>query len=181
MRCLFSTRCSTWRGGVLFISLSILMTMVTGLIPFAQDLTAFSASPPAQVMTRQTADRLFEQGIKYYQTKQLQLAIQFWQQSLIAYRTLKDRPAQAATLKNLSAVYLLLPEYPKAIAHLQQYLNITRELGDRLNEEGALVILLADTYAKGGSYAKAIEYYQQSLKIIQQLSNSPQEKQRQRS
>ncbi|WP_373525867.1 tetratricopeptide repeat protein, partial [Nostoc sp.] len=165
---------------MLFICLSVLITLLISLIPFRQNLLAISVSPPAQITTPETADRLFEQGIEYYQAKQLQLAIQFWQQSLTAYRTLKDRPAQAATLKNLSAVYLLLPDHPKAIAYLQQYLNITRELGDHLNEENALVTL-ADTYVKANSYTKAIEYYQQSLKIIQQLSNSPQEKQRQRS
>jgi CHAT domain-containing protein/Flp pilus assembly protein TadD len=161
------------------ISLCVLITLLISFMPVSQGLTAFWASPTAQVITHEEANRLFQQGVEQYQAKQLQLAIQYWQQSLTAYRTLKDHTALANTLKNLSVVYLILPDYPKAIAHLQQYLTITRKVGDRQGEEDALETL-ANTYAKSGSYAKAIKHYQQYLTIIRQQSNSSQDLPRQR-
>lgn len=153
------------------MSLTVLMTLLTGFMPFDQGLMAFPTSLTAQAISREQADRIFQQGVKQYQAKQLQSAIQSWQQSLTAYRTLKDRAAQATTLKNISAAYLDLADYPNAIAHLQQYLTLTRELDDRQGEQAAL-ITLGDIYANQDSYAKAIQYYQQGLNIQNQQSQS---------
>ncbi|MGJ5676367.1 MAG: CHAT domain-containing protein [Nostochopsis sp.] len=153
------------------ISLTVFMTLLTGFTPFDQSLMAFPASLTAQAIPREQADRIFQQGVEQYKTKQLQSAIQSWQQSLTAYRSLKDRAAQATTLKNLSKVYLELADYPKAIAHLQQYLTLTQELGDRQGEQVAL-ITLGDIYANQENYAKAIQSYQQGLNIQNQESQS---------
>ncbi|WP_315789839.1 hypothetical protein [Fischerella sp. JS2] len=88
-----------------FINLIFLITLLTGFVPFNAASTTVSASLIAQTITRQQADRIFKQGVEQYKAKQLQSAITSWQQALTAYRTLKDRPGEATTLKNLSAVY----------------------------------------------------------------------------
>ncbi|PLZ99085.1 hypothetical protein CEN50_08715 [Fischerella thermalis CCMEE 5268] len=123
------------------INLIFLLTLLTGFVPFNAGLTTVSASLIAQTITRQEADRIFKQGVEQYKAKQLQSAITSWQQALTAYRTLKDRPREATTLKNLSAVYIELADYPQAIANLQQYLNLTRELRNRQGEQAVLVAI----------------------------------------
>jgi CHAT domain-containing protein len=71
----------------------------------------------------------------------------------------------------LSAVYIELADYPQAIANLQQYLNLTRELRDRPGEQAALVTL-GDIYANQENYTKAIEYYQQGLIVVRESKQS---------
>ncbi len=60
------------------------------------------------------------------------------------------------------------------IAHLQQYLNLTRELRDRQGEQAALVAI-ADIYVQQENYAKAIEYYQQGLIVVRNSQQSLEE------
>lgn len=81
------------------IKLVIFITLLTGFLPGETNLTTVSATPIAQTVTPQEADRIFKQGVEQYQAKQLQSAIGFWQQALTAYRSLKDSVGEATTLK----------------------------------------------------------------------------------
>jgi CHAT domain-containing protein/tetratricopeptide (TPR) repeat protein len=150
---------ATWN----ILRLIILSALIAGSVPFGASIT-FSAPTQTQI-SRNEADRLFQQGIEQYQKQQLEAAIDSWQRSLTLYRTLQDQLAEATILKNLSAVYLRLQNYDAAITHLEQWLMITRALKDQSGEISVLTAL-AETSTKQGRYVKAIEYYQQNLELV---------------
>ena len=85
-------------------------------------------------------DRLLQQGIQQYQTRQFPAALNSWQQALQIYRILKNRLGEGNALGNLGVAYLSLGDYAKAIEYSQQHLTITREIKDRLGEGNALGI-----------------------------------------
>jgi CHAT domain-containing protein len=58
----------------------------------------------------------------------------------------------------------------KAIDYFQQYLTITREIGNRFGESVALH-RLGVAYKRAGDYRKALEFHQQSLAIARELNN----------
>jgi tetratricopeptide (TPR) repeat protein len=131
---------------------------------------------PAPVLAQATQDReaeanrLLKQGIRQYQTSQLEAAVQSWQQALVLYRQLQDRSGEGAALGNLGAAYQALGNYPKAIEYQQQQLAIAKALKDRRGEATALGNL-GNTYNALGNYAKAIEFYQQSLVIAREIKH----------
>ncbi len=116
------------------------------------------------------ADRLREQGLKQFESNQLQKALQSWQQSLAIYREIKNRQGEAASLGLLGVVYHKLGNYRKAIDYYQQSLAIKKEIGNRQGIAASLDIL-GVAYGKLGNYRKAIDYYQQALAIKKEIGN----------
>ncbi|MEX0269165.1 CHAT domain-containing protein [Leptolyngbyaceae cyanobacterium UHCC 1019] len=132
--------------------------------------------PPAVVQAQTTADqkteanRLFQQGVQQYQISQFTAALQSWQQALLLYREIKNRPGEGAALGNLGLAYQFLGNYGKAIEFHQQRLAITREIKDRLGE-GQTLGNLGIAYQSLGNYGRAIEFHQQSLAIAREIKN----------
>ena len=117
-----------------------------------------------------SADQLFKQGIEQYQKRQLEAAINSWQQALSIYQQLQDRPGEKAVLSGLGAAYLGLSNYSKAIASLQTLLPITQATNDRLGEAQALGNL-GIAYKESGKYDKALESQQKALTLMQAIKN----------
>ncbi|MEG4026482.1 CHAT domain-containing protein [Microcoleus sp. S13C4] len=116
------------------------------------------------------ADRLMQQGLQQYQTRQFPAALNSWQQALQIYRALKNRQGEGNALGNLGAAYRSLGNYAKAIEYMQQQLAIAREIRDRQNE-GVALGNLGGTYGSLGNDAKAIEYSQQQLAIAREIKD----------
>jgi tetratricopeptide (TPR) repeat protein len=86
------------------------------------------AQTPADLKVQ--AYQLFQQGIGQYQISQFEPALQSWQQALMFYQQIKDREGERKALGTLGLAYRALGNYAKAIDHLQQTLNIAREIKD---------------------------------------------------
>ncbi len=104
----------------------------------------------------------------------LDVAAQYWRQSLLIAQKNGDRQGEEQALLNLGLAYLYGGDYSRAIEYYQQSLKIARELGNRTNE-GAAFGGLARAYIDSGNYSQAIEYYQQSLRIARELGERQQE------
>ena len=83
---------------------------------------------------------------------------------------IEDDALKAASLGSLGLCYYSLSDYQKAIEHLQQSLDIAREIGNREGEGNSLGNLGLCYYSLG-DYQKAIEHHQQSLDISREIGN----------
>ncbi len=115
-------------------------------------------------------DRLFQQGLQQYQTRQFPAALNSWQQALQIHRTIKNRQGEGAVLSLLGFAYRSMGNYAKAIEYSQQSLALARELKDRRGE-GVALGNLGRAYRFLGNYAKAIDYAQQALAIARELKD----------
>jgi tetratricopeptide (TPR) repeat protein len=93
-------------------------------------LTVKPSDAVIQLKTKQDADRLFRQGVEYYQTSQFKVALKTWQQALGLYQEIGDFQGEANVLSNLGVALQSLGQYQQAIEHYQQSLVVQRESGD---------------------------------------------------
>jgi tetratricopeptide (TPR) repeat protein len=93
-------------------------------------LTVKPSDAVIQLKTKQDADRLFRQGVEYYQTSRFKAALQTWQQALGLYQEVGDFQGEANVLSNLGVALQSLGQYQQAIEHYQQSLVVQRESGD---------------------------------------------------
>ncbi|MEP0838266.1 CHAT domain-containing tetratricopeptide repeat protein [Trichocoleus sp. AS-A1] len=119
---------------------------------------------------RTEADQLFQQGVQQFQTSQFEAALQSWQQALMIYREIKDRPSEGQVLVNLGVAYFSLGLYGKAIDCYEQVLAIVKENEDRSIESYALGNL-GNAYHSLGDFARAIEYHQQHLTLAKSIQD----------
>ncbi|HEY9613412.1 CHAT domain-containing protein [Allocoleopsis sp.] len=106
--------------------------------------------------------------------RRLDVAAQYWRQSLLMAQTNGDRQGEEQALLNLGLAYLYVGDYSRAIEYYQHSLKIARELGNRTNE-GVAFGGLARAYIDSGNYSQAIEYYQHSLRVARELGERQQE------
>ncbi|MUG91340.1 CHAT domain-containing protein [Scytonema sp. UIC 10036] len=143
--------------------------LVIFLVLFAEGLPAplGTALARAQIQDNRKlqADQLFQQGIKQYQSKQLEAAIESWEQALTIYRTLRDIQGKGSTLEKLAAVHLAQQNYSKAVEYLQPLLTIAQTIGNRKAEAQTLGNL-GIAHRGLGKYAKAVELNLQALEIM---------------
>ena len=116
------------------------------------------------------ADRIFQQGIRQFQTSQFREALQSWETALRLYRELGDRQGEANSLGNLGNAYFSLGEYERAIDFHNQSLKIKREIGDRRGEATSLGNLGA-AYDVLGEYERAIDFLEQTLEIAREIGD----------
>jgi len=83
---------------------------------------------------------------------------------------IEDDSLKKDSLSTLGFCYDSLGDYPKAIEHYQQSLDIAREIGDR-GGEGNSLGNLGGCYYSLGDYPKAIEHHQQSLDISREIGD----------
>ncbi len=97
--------------------------------------------------------------------------IRWLEAALPAAQQLRDaRAAEGRHLGNLGNAYVRLDETRRAIEFHEQYLNITREIGDRRGEGNALGNM-GVAYADLGETRRAIEFYEQALVISREISD----------
>ncbi|MCC3542739.1 MAG: tetratricopeptide repeat protein [Microcoleus sp. PH2017_22_RUC_O_B] len=91
-------------------------------------------------------------------------AIAFYQESLELEEKIGNVQGKAATLNNLAGIYANLGEVEKAIAFYQQSLELKEKIG-----KTATFAMLGQLLAAQGDFDQALNYLQQSLKILQHL------------
>ncbi|MBD2456610.1 CHAT domain-containing protein [Nostoc sp. FACHB-87] len=121
-------------------------------------------------------------GMSYIDLGNFPSAIDYFQKSLAIARKAKDRYNESWSLGFLGLVYIKLGESKKAIGFLNQSLVFNKEIKDDntelfildnlTNRELWLLSNLGKAYFLAGDYAKALEKYQQSLKIARDTQNS---------
>ena len=116
------------------------------------------------------ADRIFQQGIRQFQTSQFREALQSWETALRLYRELGDRQGEANSLGNLGLAYDALGEYERAIDFHNQSLTIDRETGDRRGEANSLGNL-GNAYGSLGEYERAIVQFREALVLAREVKS----------
>ena len=153
---------------VFLASISLFLLATAPLLPTPDSL--FPAIAQTTDARKTEADRLFQQGIQQFQTRQLPAALNSWEQALQIYRAIKNRQGEGWALGNLGNAYNSVGNYAKAIEYTQQSLAIAREIKDRQGE-GLALGNLGNAYHSLGNYGKAIEYTQQSLVIAREIKD----------
>ncbi|GIF01670.1 hypothetical protein Ari01nite_91340 [Paractinoplanes rishiriensis] len=82
-----------------------------------------------------------------------------------------DRAGQAHALRDLGYTYLTLGQHERASAHLEQALDLFRQIDNPFGQARAMTSLgyVAD---RSGDYPKAIAYKQHALRLYQQICDS---------
>ncbi len=148
----------------------LLIVWQTFLLTFPMLLAVFPVVAQTSNARKAEADRLVQQGIQQYESRQFQAAIQPFQQALAICRAIGDRKGEGIILGVLGTTYGSLGNYAKAIDYLKQALAIMQEMGDRKGE-GMVLGELGDAYYSLSDYAKAIEYHQQRLAIARKIGD----------
>ncbi len=130
----------------------------------------------AQTSTKQKAqaEQFLKQGIENLKSRQLQTAVQYWQQALKIYQEIGDRQGEGECLSLLGFAYNAVGQNEKAVEFLQQSLVISREISNRRMEVNSLN-LLGDAYYNLKQYQQALESHQQLLSIARETSDRSQE------
>lgn len=129
--------------------------------------------------TKQDADRLFKQGVEYYQTSQFKVALKTWQQALGLYQEIGDFQGEANVLSNLGVALQSLGQYQQAIEQYQQSLVVQRESGDwRVIEPETRYAperLVTVTHHSQGEYRLAmklaVDHFDKHLQLAQSIGD----------
>jgi CHAT domain-containing protein len=97
-------------------------------------------------------------------------AIERFQQALLLWREMNNRPKEANTLSDLSYSYGLLSNSQKALEYDQQALVVRRAIGDKTGEADSLQSIGSD-YAFLGEMRLGIQFYNQALTIYKALGD----------
>src|SRR5690606_35313420 len=110
------------------------------------------------------ADSLRLLGVTAYDTGQLEMANQYYAQSLPLYEKLKDKQGESAVYNNLSVVAISQGNIEQALTSLEKAQQIDEAVGDR---EGLARILtnLSSMYMDLGAFDIAQTYARQGLEL----------------
>lgn len=109
-------------------------------------------------------------GLIHHFLRDLQNALDYYNNALALSRAIGDRAFEAAMLNNIGGVYDILAEPHKALGHFDQALSIFEALGDS-SEQGNTQSNIAIIYANLGERQKALEYYNKALPLIRKVEN----------
>jgi len=122
----------------------------------------------------QEADALMSQGAQQLQRRQIEAALQSWEQALRLYRRSGNRRGEGRVLGNRGAVQEALGNYREAIAAFADSLDIAREIGDTQGIAFALSNL-GHTHERLAEYDIALGYQEQALAYARQRGDRPSE------
>jgi CHAT domain-containing protein/Tfp pilus assembly protein PilF len=120
--------------------------------------------------TKTEADRLFQQGNEQLNSRELQKALETYQQVLEIRRKIGDRAGEGEVLHKIGVVYHRLSQYDRAVEFYQKALEVRRNLGDRIGE-AATLHYLGEAYRLLGQYQQALEVLQQALAIRKEFND----------
>lgn len=129
------------------------------------------ASSPVQIAQATTpdaqADALLRQGAAQLQRRQVEAALQSWNEALELYRQSGNRIGEGRVLGNIGAVAEAVGNYPEAIAAFEDSLEVAREINDY---QGIVFALnnLGHTHELLGNYEQALVYQEEALTLTQQ-------------
>lgn len=118
------------------------------------------------------AKMLYRAGDGFNKSSKFQQAVIALQESLEIFRQSRLRQEEAAALHLLGIAKLHLGDLGGAAESFESALAISRALGDRLSEAGALANL-GNTHSQfgGGGLRKALEYHEQHLLIAREMND----------
>ena len=128
------------------------------------------------VIAREIGDRngegrhLGNLGNAYADLGETRRAIELYEQALAIRREIGDRRGEGIDLNNLGEMYAYLGDAEQAAIHYELALAIRKEIQDKYGE-GSTLGNLAKLLIDGNSFAKAIQYAQESIKIAEGISS----------
>lgn len=149
-------------------ALSLLLPLP--LMSFA--VAARGQRPQTELVGREDRKRLAEAAVA--EGKQLESrgnaeslrgALERYEKALALWRSLNDRPGEAAALGHIGTAHYLLDEKQKALDAFQRQLQLWRAETDRLKEVAEAIHNIGVIYASMGMAQKAIEFYQEALPL----------------
>jgi len=107
---------------------------------------------------------LHEIGSIYFNLRELQKALDYYNQALTLRRASGDGVGEASTLNNIGNVYAVLGEKRKALDYYSQALPLLRAVGDRARQ-AAMLTNIGTVYADLGEKQKALDHFNQALPL----------------
>ncbi len=130
------------------------------------------AQTASQTDSQRQADQLFHRGLNYYQSNQLEEAIQAWRQALAIYQALQNSSSESIVLENLGHAFYRSNQFEAAIQTWRQALVAYQKIQDAQGE-GDVLRNLAAAYLDLRDYPSAIAISQQALTLAQETENLP--------
>ncbi len=109
-------------------------------------------------------------SLVYFDQKNYPQAIEYAQKQLELARKFQDYESEYEALSSLYEVYMEVANYAKAIETAERMLVLSPKL-NRVKVKGIIIEdleSLAQAYAASGNQAKAVDYYEQGLKIARE-------------
>ena len=104
-------------------------------------------------------------GIGYYVQSDYLRTLNYWTESLNAFRDMGDLNGEANMLTNIGAIYFNQGQDLKALEYHLQSLKVAEEVGNKLRILTALVNIGSVYSNKEQTYNKALTYYRQALDL----------------
>ncbi|XGW00848.1 MAG: tetratricopeptide repeat protein (plasmid) [Leptolyngbya sp. BL-A-14] len=115
-------------------------------------------------------DRLYKEGVEYYNSGRYSEALRSYQRALALYRKAGNRYGEANILNEVGVTYQQLGEMAKAIEFYHLALSIRQQINDQ-DGLGFTFNSLSEVYQQLGSYDLALQAAQQSLEIRRKLGD----------
>lgn len=148
----------------------------------------FQAAIQAGTDDLRTLSAIYSQlGNAYFYLGDYSKAMQYHKLDLTLARSMNDKLGEAKSSGNLGNTFKVMGRFDEAAICCDRHLTLARQLGDRLSEGRALYNLGNVYHAKGkhmgqrdpgdfteevkDALTKAVEYYQQNLKLMRELGD----------
>ncbi|MFX0092154.1 MAG: tetratricopeptide repeat protein, partial [Candidatus Hodarchaeota archaeon] len=109
-------------------------------------------------------------GLVHHQKGELDLALQYYQQTLAVDQALDNKEGIATSLNNIGAIYRVKGDLDLALECLNQSLILREKIGNKQDIARSLNNI-GNIYRQEGNMNLALEYYQQSLELFKELGN----------
>ncbi len=111
-------------------------------------------------------------GQNYFKLREMQKALEYYNQALPLRRAINDKRGEDRTLNNIGGVYSELREMQKALEYYNQALSLVRDraVNDKRGEARTLNNI-GLVYSELGEKHKALEYYNQALPLYRAIND----------
>ncbi len=113
-------------------------------------------------------------GGVYARMSEYHLALEYHQQALTIFRSLKLRRDEAVALNNLAVVWATIGDWNRALEYFHPALALIKEAGDK-NEEAKYLKNIGSTYFRLQKNPEALDYANQSIDLSRAIANQRQE------
>ncbi len=138
---------------------------------FIKDLLLTNPSPKAKKnLMVSLSGALNNIGIIYHQQSNGEMALKYYQKSVIIDKKLGEKENLANTLNNMGQIHYKHGNIPEALIIFTESLKISDEVNYKKGIAYSLN-LLGDVYLQQKDYVKAEEYFKKSLKIREVLGD----------
>ena len=116
------------------------------------------------------ARALIDKGYVHFDLRQMDQALDQYQQALTQSRSIRDRRGEALALTAIGAVFSFLGNKHTAMEYQNNAVTLFKQIGDR-NGEGVALNGLGYVYRNLGEHQKSLECYLQALQLFQMLGS----------